>query len=485
VEIVVQNLDKENNWFFVCGGHGICGKCKCRVQKGDAGALSAQEKRLLTKKEKAAGIRLACQLKNVEKLKLEMLREQDAYPSEISDYKRRETTVCAEISEYGAAFDIGTTTVAGRFFHLKTGQFIMELLAWNPQGRFGADVISRMQFALDTEEGAKKLQDAVLFCLEDMVSKFKEKTGYDLSYAVAAGNPAMTYLLLKESVKSLARKPFCPVWVEGQLKMLSFSQGQDLPFYTMPLLQGQVGGDITAGLLSLDIFSRESGALLADIGTNGELAFWWRDKLYICSTAAGPALEGAGISCGMRAEPGAIEKIWLTGGRIYTKTIAGLPPAGICGSALVDAVAVLLDTGKLKKDGYLEGGEWYLASGVSITQEDIRQYQLVKAAICAGILTLLRAAGAEMIDIREIFVAGAFGSSLRKHNIIRTGLFPSIAPEKLTPIGNASLKGAGFVLLDNRKKEYAEKIREKTVYINLAEEPLFREEYLRQMSFSD
>jgi uncharacterized 2Fe-2S/4Fe-4S cluster protein (DUF4445 family) len=237
-----------------------------------------------------------------------------------------------------------------------------------------------------------------------------------------------------------------------------------------------------------------------DIGTNGEIAYLFDGTIYVCSTAAGPALEGAGISCGMRAQRGAIEKVWLMGGEIYTKVIGNTVAQGICGSALIDAVAVLLDLGKLETNGYLENGSVRLSKEavfseedgnlgeskyVQITQEDIRQYQMVKAAIRAGIETVVHAAGKTMGDISELYIAGAFGSNIRKQNAIRTGLLPDLAVEKIKVIGNASLAGASMVLCNKEAGAYAERIREHAILVNLAEKKEFQEAYIKAMDFEN
>lgn len=482
----LQNLGYD---FFYCGGKGTCGKCKGKVWKGDAGKLSKAEQELLTEKEKTENIRLLCQIEAVTDLELCLMEKETDSTEEKQFFKGESGEKEQREKRTGAAFDIGTTTVAGALFDLDTGRRIMEMTAWNPQGCFGADLISRMQYCLEQADGMEKMQQKIVGCMNEMLRGFEEKTGRKVNSVTAAGNSAMTHFLLGERVDTLARVPFRPSFTERQERDgkecgLSVKEGAKL--LTLPLLEGQVGGDITAALLSVDIFSRESGTLLVDIGTNGEVAFLWGGNLYICSTAAGPALEGAGISCGMRAQEGAIEKVWLMGGKVYTKVIGGTVARGICGSALIDAIAVLLDLGKIREDGYLPEGNFSLYQGdecIEITQEDVRQFQMVKGAVRAGIETVVHAAGAGMEDIARIYIAGAFGSNLQRQNAVRTGLLPEIPSKKIVAVGNASLKGAGLVLCSEEARRYAERIRGAVILVNLAETMEFQEAYIGRMGF--
>lgn len=482
--------------FFYCGGKGSCGKCKGRVLAGDAGAYSEEEKKLLTEKERQDGIRLLCQIHALTDLNLAVCLDAPKEKQEMQRLDgmegegRKEND--SKTGHYGVAFDLGTTTLAAALFDWKKKRKLLEISAWNPQGVFGADVISRMQYCLHGD-GAVQMQGKLLegmnLMLSELLSALREQSGEEISIdtVVAAGNSAMTHFLLGEDVASLAKTPFRPAFLKGQERnaaALGLCVPEHTKLFTLPLLGGQVGGDITAALLSVDIFSQEEGTLLVDIGTNGEIAFFRNGKLYVCSAAAGPALEGAGISCGMRAQAGAVEKVWLTGGEVYTKVLGNAKPLGICGSGLIDAVAVLLELGKLHADGYLEDGEFSLCSGsVRITQEDIRQFQMVKAAIHAGITAVVRAAGAELSEISQIYIAGAFGSSLRKQNAVRTGLLPDVPSGRIQAVGNASLKGAGLVLCSGEKRRQAELIRDAVVLTELAGSEDFQKEYLLQMGF--
>lgn len=481
--------------FFYCGGKGSCGKCKGKVLAGDAGAYSEEETKLLTEKERQDGVRLLCQIHAMTDLKLAVYMDISKEKPEIQRLDKMEGGERKEddnrTGHYGVAFDLGTTTLAAALFDWRKRK-LLEISAWNPQGVFGADVISRMQYCLHGDGAVtmqRKLLEGMNLMLSELLQALREQTGEEVSVdtVVAAGNSAMTHFLLGEDVAGLAKTPFCPAFLKGQERnaaALGLCVPEHTNLFTLPLLGGQVGGDITAALLSVDIFSQEEGTLLVDIGTNGEIAFFRNGKLYVCSAAAGPALEGAGISCGMRAQAGAVEKVWLTGGEVYTKVLGNAKPSGICGSGLIDAAAVLLELGKLHSDGYLEGGAFALCSGsIRIIQEDIRQFQMVKAAIRAGITAVVRAAGADVSEISQIYIAGAFGSSLRKQNAVRTGLLPEVPSGKIYAVGNASLKGAGLVLCSKERRQQAEDIRNAVVLTELAGSEDFRREYLCQMNF--
>lgn len=530
-EIVKDFLQKKGYGIFDCGGRGTCGKCKAQVLEGNAGELTEIEKKMLTSKELSEQIRLLCQIQAVTDVKLsikciEKKEEGISFSAKMpvmdnqkQEKKQKEISVA---ESFGVAFDIGTTTVVGRLFDLTTKQMIKEMTAWNPQQCFGADVITRMQYCLKSNgkfNGRKEMQRQIADCLDKMLQFFMEvesrtdnqkekerkvekeleikkeselEKEIRINKIVVAGNSAMTHFFLEQNIDSLAKAPFCPLFTKGQERKgreCHLKNAENAAVFTLPLLEGQIGGDITAGLLSIDIFSKPDNTMFVDIGTNGEIAFFRNAKIYLCSTAAGPALEGVGISCGMRASLGAIERVWLSGGEVYTKVIGNTMAQGICGSALIDAIAVFLDLGKIEKSGYLDSGSIILTKpergdfNISITQEDIRQYQMVKGAIRAGMEVLMNTANAKLKEIEHIYIAGSFGSNIRKQNAIKTGLLPNISSEKITMIGNASLQGASMVLLSEKSKQYAETIREKIVFVNLAEKKEFQELYIKYLDF--
>ena len=228
---------------------------------------------------------------------------------------------------------------------------------------------------------------------------------------------------------------------------------------------------------------RGDTSLLCDIGTNGEIALWRGGKLFVTSTAVGPAFEGAGISCGMGGVPGAIDKVWTAGNAPDVRVIGGGEPRGICGSGLIDAVAALLRLRLIDESGTMDGTAVPVAGGVTLTRQDIRQVQLAKAAVAAGIETLLHTAGVAPADVWTLFIAGGFGSHLDPRSAAAIGLFPLALAPKVQVLGNAALDGAAGLLLDERLRETADAIARAAEAVPLGGHPLFAERFLRHMNF--
>ena len=243
-----------------------------------------------------------------------------------------------------------------------------------------------------------------------------------------------------------------------------------------------VGADITCAVLASDMCADKT-SLLCDIGTNGEIALWKNGVLYVTSTAAGPAFEGAGISCGCSSVAGAIDRAWIEEGSLCIHTIADAPAVGLCGSGLIDVVARLLELEELDETGALEEDEVELAPDVILQQQDIRALQLAKAAIAAGIETLLKVSDTDPEEIESFYIAGGFGSHLNIESAVRIGLIPDALADKVRVIGNAALAGAAQVLLDQRKFEQVRQIAKVSSHKNLGGDPLFNECYVDQMFF--
>ena len=225
--------------------------------------------------------------------------------------------------------------------------------------------------------------------------------------------------------------------------------------------------------------------MLCDIGTNGEVVLWKDGKLYVSSTAAGPAFEGAGISCGCSSIPGAIDRVKLTDGKPEIHTIDDAPAAGVCGSGLIDAIAVFLDMGMIEETGGTDEDELVLADGVAITPKDISQVQLAKSAIASGIATMLKETGTEFADVKTIYIAGGFGSHLNVRSAVRIGLLPEEFEDKISVIGNAALTGACMLLGDMEKIDAIRKIASISSHVNLGGNPLFNNLYMENMMFPE
>jgi uncharacterized 2Fe-2S/4Fe-4S cluster protein (DUF4445 family) len=243
------------------------------------------------------------------------------------------------------------------------------------------------------------------------------------------------------------------------------------------------GADLTCALIYSGITDSADTALLCDIGTNGEIALWHHGKLLVTSTAVGPAFEGAGISCGMGGAPGAIDKVWTAQNTMDAHVIGGGEPLGICGSGLIDAVAAMLRLRLIDSNGTMDGASVPVAGDIILTQRDIRQVQLAKAAVAAGIETLMDQAGVTAKEIQTLFIAGGFGSHLDPRSAATIGLFPALLAPKVRVLGNAALEGAGM-LLDDAQRETADRVARSAEVVPLSGNPVFANNYLRHMNFS-
>ncbi len=468
-----------------CGGQGRCGKCRVWA----SGCLSPpdpSEAALLTEDELGHGLRLACRCR--------VLGEAQVRPA----YHEAVSQICTSggdggpaedpmFQTLGAAVDIGTTTLAARLYD--AGGALAEAAAPNPQRAWGADVISRIGRAMagDGPALAACVRGAVASLLERMCRAAGRRTE-EVDGLVVTGNTAMLHLLTGTDPSPLAAAPFQAEELFGKTVPaggLNLPCPPDTPVYLPRCISAFVGGDITTALLASGICRRPDSALLMDIGTNGELALWHRGKLLCCSTAAGPAFEGAGLSQGMQGAPGAIDHVWAQGGKLTVHTIGGRPAAGICGSGAVDAVAALLAVGALDESGYLTGGEdaYPLAEGVRFTQRDIRQIQLAKSAIRAGVEALLHRAGLCRDRLTQTAIAGGFGSYLDLRSAASIGLLPRELVGRCRVLGNAALSGASMLLRRRALEEESLWLARRAESLDLASDPIFMEQYIEQMLF--
>jgi uncharacterized 2Fe-2S/4Fe-4S cluster protein (DUF4445 family) len=436
-----------------CGGRGVCRKCAVEAW----GNVSPPDET-----EQASGARLSCRLR--------LLGDCEVTLKELTGFSMQ-TTGCKVASALLLAADIGTTTLDLRLYDEATGGVCSEASALNPQIGYAADVIGRITAALEGK--GELLRRQVLDAMRAMLDGSPP-----VRRAVLTGNTAMLVLLTGKDPKSLAFPPFAADCLFGQTEeILGF------PAY-MPRCTGAfTGADLTCAALASGMTEHEETSLLCDVGTNGEIALWHQKKLYVTSTAVGPAFEGAGISCGMGGAPGAIDKVWTVGNALDFRVIGGGKPKGICGSGLIDAVAALLRLRWIEPSGAMEGESVPVAPGVALTRQDIRQVQLAKAAVAAGIETLLHTAGVVPADVRTLFIAGGFGSHLDPRSAAAIGLFPPALLPKVQVLGNAALNGAAQLLLDERLRETADLIARAAVPVPLSGSALFADKYLRHMNF--
>lgn len=418
---------------------------------------------------------------------------------------------------YGMAFDIGTTTVVAMLWDLKKAEVLGVTARTNPQSIYGADVISRIQYCNEGEDHLANMQQKILDCFRDMIGELCETCQvesaaiYDIT---VVGNTTMSHLFLGVHPKSLARTPFAPVFchsvdVPAKELRLGVNPGANVCF--LPNIAGHVGADISAVLLATGLKEKKGANIAIDIGTNGEILLEKDGQLYACSTAAGPAFEGAAIYMGMRAADGAIEKVKIEDGKLYIHTIEDAPPLGICGSGLIDAVAQLLEAGIVLPTGRMLTGKEALEAGIApelagkiiqndqipafvlaeredgdpiiLTQQDIREVQLAKGAIYAGMKTMMKMAGVEIEDLNSIILAGAFGNYIDKKSALKIGLLPDVGEEKILSVGNAAGAGACMALLSKTSRELVKSLVKEVTHVELSVNMDFQEEYMIAMNF--
>ncbi len=412
---------------------------------------------------------------------------------------------------YGVAADVGTTSVSCMLWDLLSGQLVGIASRGNPQAPHGADVISRIEFAIRSRADLAEMQRLIACCLNEMIDGLCAENGIERAYickAAVASNPTMNHLLLGIDPHSLAVLPYVPTMsLPRRVHPADIGLTIDAEVYMLPNIACHVGSDMTGVLAATKPGDIDGVSMALDIGTNGEIALAGGGDIYVCSAAAGPAFEGMNICHGMRAAQGAVERFWIDEDDVRLKTIGDAAPVGICGSGLIDIIASLLGAGVIKKTGKFVSGEelerlpdrlknrirrdsggvyFLVAEGlreVILRQKDVREVQLAKSAIRVGIDTLLRRAGAAAGDIKSFFIAGAFGSYIDIPNAIKIGLLPGIPLEKYISVGNAAAVGAGMALLCEKQRLYAENAAARAEHVELSQDIHFNDSFVENMHF--
>ncbi len=481
-----------------CGGKGTCGKCKVKVF-GETSELSEVEKRVLTKYEIDAFIRLACLTYALGDVEIVLLADEYIVPF-FEKYKNSPINT----KRIGAAVDIGTTTITVAICNMTKRQLLACDTKLNSQNTFGADVISRLQNAVEGK--GKALQSAVCKQIINMLYELNpNSTAYE--QIVLTGNTAMLYLLTNKNPQCITTAPFkadCLFGIELESSSLpNFSKICDY-VYLPRCVSAFVGGDMTAA--AIDCMKRfkflnKDGKvrILADIGTNGELMLSQNGKLFCCSTAAGPAFEGASLYNGSVAKSGAINSVSLKAGKIIHTVIGKEKAKSICGSGVVDAISVMISTEIIDETGLiLDKGHNFTAyiseinganafnipnTSVFITQEDIRNIQLAKSAIYAGIITLIDNVNIKIEKVDSLILAGGFGSSFNINSAIKIGLIPKALKNKTLVAGNSALRGSRLLLFDSKLRNFAKEIGTNASSVTLSTNTKFFEEYINGMAF--
>lgn len=398
---------------------------------------------------------------------------------------------------YVAALDIGTTTLVAYLLDGSTGSVLQTASRLNPQGSYGADVISRIAYA--QHGGAAQLQQVIQDALCAMLLEVSAQEGItplEITAICAVGNTAMHHLFLGIDTESLVVPPYMPA-VRSLLEMEAVCV---LPVLTnarlriLPNIAGFVGAD-TVGCLAASQFDlRNATTLLLDIGTNGEMVLDTGSRRIACSTAAGPAFEGADICCGMRGSAGAIDHaFWDADGSIQYHVLGEGPAKGICGSGLVDIVYALLKTGRINSAGRITAADCHrdeagrkfflLKDGIRLTQQDIRQLQLAKAAIRSGIELMAQELGLAVSCIQRVYLAGAFGNYLDAASACGIGLIPQVLADRIVPIGNAAGTGAKICALNRDCFESTAALAQETEFLELSSSRAFQSVYLKNLNF--
>ena len=501
-----------------CAG-GICGKCRAKIC-GSLSEITETEKSKLSAHELGKGVRLLCQV--------EILGDAELF----ADYKAENMQIesggyFARIQEYadydglGVAIDLGTTTIAGLLFRAGHAEPLASAVLPNPQRCYGSDVITRITSSLEGHGG--ELFGLVCGAIDSLIEELCTKAdcgAESVAKVCVSANTTMLYLLTERDCASIAKSPFdadCLFGLEleagnlngrgGGLKAVNAS----VPVFLLPCVSAFIGADTVSCILSLNIEDCKRPAVIADLGTNSEMVLFvpsesGRPAEIICtSSAAGPAFEGANISCGMCAVEGAVENISLVNGRAEYAVIGGTEPAGLCGSGLLDAVAVLRQTCQLDEAGTIafsddsdddeglfetaldgSGAKVVLfkaaSKEISLLQSDIRAFQLAKASLCAGLECLVNKAGIDSADISRLYLAGGFAKSFNVANAVYVGLFPDGMARNVQYCGNASLMGAALVLQDKHARAKAGAIAEKAKVFELGGSKLFQELFIKCMA---
>lgn len=492
-----------------CGGKGSCGRCRVQFLEG-APQPTAQEKRCLTVREQERGIRLACQTRPQKDCrilvpenggeKMAVLSEGTAR-NEIWNRKREEKSVVHGTADifsdkmpvYGFAVDIGTTTLVMALYDLSAGIQIGVKTSVNHQRAYGADVLSRIHAA--NQGRGSLLQKTILNDLRQLVVSLLHQcriSPTQVKKMVIAGNTTMCHLLLGYSTETLGSAPFTPVdisWIERSYEEIFHSRELTTEVTILPGISTFVGADIVAGIYASGMAEREENVLFLDVGTNGEMAIGNRDGILVTSTAAGPVFEGGGIRNGMPGVPGAVSHLSLTeqGLIAQVQTIGEKPAIGLCGSAIVDFISELVRNDFVDENGTLR--EPWFSKGIPeqesklcLCQSDIREFQMGKAAIRAGIELLIQACQKDGEVPEKICLAGGFGYGLTVESAIRAGMFPPYFAGKVEVLGNSALLGASRCLL-LEEREQIEQIVKLAKSMNLAEEPGFYDIYVDAMQF--
>jgi uncharacterized 2Fe-2S/4Fe-4S cluster protein (DUF4445 family) len=419
--------------------------------------------------------------------------------------------------QYGLVFDVGTSTVVGKLINMLNGTEVAVASCLNSQYKYGPDVISRLNYIMENPKGLGRLHNLILRDLNRITRsllKTARVTPAEIFVAVAAGNSTMQHIMLGLDPSGIAQAPFAPILTDGlvvEARDVGLELHSEALCYAMPIKSGYIGGDLVSVILASGAAEQDAEIILGmDLGTNGEILLGNRKRLMTCSAAAGPALEGARISHGMIASAGAIEGVSLEEGKLQYKVIGNVSPIGICGSGLVELVAVLINVGIISPDGLIQRSRRKIArelnprvtryrgvkrflvasaeeSGdgkpIYLSQRDVREVQLAKAAIAAGIHTLMDQMEVAVTDIDRVYFAGALGNYVNPERAMDIGLIPPFPPDRVASLGNAASTGAMMVMLNEEYWHMANELAKSIEHIELSSRLDFNQHFVENMDF--
>jgi len=482
----------------ICGGRGICKKCSVLIKlPGDA-----SPKQVLSCRTRLTGdAEIWLNRKQTDWFIEGAGTDRQPPPQDCAPSGVLTPCIMNRRGNIGVCVDIGSTTLVLQLMDTETCDVLATAASPNPQRKIAADVMGRIQAAMEGKGPLLQqlVSDAVTALLCDACAK-AGITEEQVTSKVITGNTTMLMLLTGEDPVSLSKAPFAMSDGFGRNENCGSIGSAYLP----GCLHAFVGADTTCAILSCGLLKQKNTCLLCDIGTNGEIVLWKNGKLYVTSTAAGPAFEGAGITCGCGSIRGAIDHVSVENGRLKihqietgaSNTVPGqtpspvsrtntVPAAGLCGSGLIDAVACGLDLELISAAGAMDGEKMILEGDVALYPEDVRTLQLAKAAVQAGIRTLLDISETRYDEIDTLYLAGGFGSHLDPVSAGKIGLIPPELTEKVRAVGNAALEGAGILLCDPSAHETEKQIAALSTHVNLGGNPLFNDYYMESMLFGE
>jgi len=450
-EVIAENgtrLSDILNMEKPCGGHGTCGKCRVTVNGREE---------------------LACRYVITHDVYVGM-REVSDIVSEAGIEESRAMT-----DKLCFVLDIGTTTLALALVSLDSGKTVRVVTAVNPQRRFGADVMTRIEYCM--KNSVAELQGVLVEEINRMISEMGVE---ELDTVYVSANVTMLHTLFGEDCSTIGVAPYTPVFLDGRTEKASFIGIHGVKnIASLPSVSSFIGADIVAGMNLIGMPDEGKYFLLLDLGTNAEIALFSRRSAVATAAAAGPCFEGANISCGMSAMPGAVCSFELNYGHSFFKTVDDGKAEGICGTGLVDIIAELLKNGIIDETGYMDG-VYTVSEGVYLSSDDVRQYQLAKSAIYSAILALMHAEGVTFEDIQRMYVSGGFSSKLNAEKAVVGGLIPRELAHRITVLNNSSLGGAVKYACGERD---IKRFIKNTRYADLSSDPYFLELFMQNMMF--